>query len=184
MVVIVLLILWGVLVHMDTVDAAAIAFGMYINEESIRNGWEYYAVIYELPNGKFTFYQPETDEAIDTSSVTRLPIEDGKGKYVFYGVDFESIKRNGDNPHPVVAMIHTHGSYSWRHSNDIFSKSDVTSAIGKNLPIYMVNPLGELRVYDPNNEVQDNYYKTKGRLVSIHMPYDRRHPVRSACTLL
>ena len=167
----------------NTIDEAAIAFGMYINEESIRNSWEYYAVIYRLPNGKYTFHQPETDESIDESDVRRLLTRDS-GKFVFCGVDFESIRRNGGIKYLVVATIHTHGSYSWRHENDIFSENDVENAVERNLPNYMVNPLGELRVYDPSNEDQSDFYKTKGRLISIHMPYDRNHPVRSACNIL
>lgn len=167
----------------DTINQAAVAFGMYINEESIRNGWEYYGVIYMLPNGKYTFHQPETDESVDESDVKRL-LAGSPGRYVFAGVDFKSIIRNGGVAYPVVATIHTHGSYSRRHENDIFSEDDVNNAIKRNLPNYMVDPLGELRVYDPNNAVQNDYYKRKGRLVSIHMPYDRHHPVRSACSIL
>ena len=177
----------GYIGEYNTIDEAAIAFGMYINEESIRNGWEYYAVIYRLPNGKYTFHQPETDECVDESDVQRLLVKDS-GKFVFYGVDFESIKANKGVVYPIVATIHTHGSYSWRYKNDIFSEDDVNNAVKRNLPNYMVNPLGELRVYDPNNVVQNDYYKTKGRLVSIHMPYDPRHPGRNGgclcCTIL
>ena len=129
------------------------------------------------------FHQPETDESIDESDVRRLLTRDS-GKFVFCGVDFESIRRNGGIKYLVVTTIHTHGSYSWRHKNDIFSENDVENAVERNLPNYMVNPLGELRVYDPSNEDQSDFYKTKGRLISIHMPYDRNHPVRSACNIL
>lgn len=100
---------------------------------------------------------------------------------MFCGVDFESIKRNGGITYPVVATIHIHGSYSCRSKNDIFSEDDIENAA---LSIYMVNPLGELQVYDPNNEDQSDFYKTQGRLISTHIPYDRNYLVRLSCDIL
>ena len=167
----------------DTPHQAAEAFGMAINNESIRNSWEYDAAIIKLSNGKYTFTFPETNE--DPRACYGHYVHHGRGATArYYGQSINDRFYNGGEGVQVVAVVHTHGAYSYFYENDIFSDRDNEYAQSNGLPLYLVNPLGELRVYNPNNAVQNDYYKTKGQLLSFHMPYDRQHPVRSACNIL
>lgn len=72
-----------------------------------------------------------------------------------------------------VATIHSHGSYlpSYGKGNDSFSGgkySDIWWSELSHLPSFMVNPKGELKLYNPH----DNTTK----VISIEMPYDSNHP--------
>ena len=68
---------------------------------------------------------------------------------------------------------------------NVFSGSDVVYARGNELPLYLVNPAGELRVYDPNNANQDIFYRTYGELISSDLPRDPNTLARTSdCNIL
>lgn len=69
----------------------------------------------------------------------------------------------------VVAIPHTHGAYSFRYSNYSFSREDRKAADGWNIPSCLVNPLGELRRYDPHSPEKN------GVLIRSDMPSDPNH---------
>ena len=166
----------------NTQHEAAIAFGMAINNESIRNKWEYDGAIIKLPNGRYTFTYPETNESYGECFGNYIH-KRVKGVPRYYGKYLEDGFYNNGEGCEVVANIHTHGCCSFLCN--VFSGSDVVYARGNELPLYLVNPAGELRVYDPNNANQDIFYRTYGELISSDLPRDPNTLARTSdCNIL
>lgn len=105
------------------------------------------------------------------------------GVPIYYGKYLEDGFYNNGNGCEVVANIHTHGCYSFLCN--VFSNSDIYYARNNGLPLYLVNPAGELRVYDPNNANQSIFYKIYGELISTDLPRDSSNlAMTSACHIL
>jgi hypothetical protein len=125
----------------DTMDKAAIDFGMTYNDDSIRNKREYGTKIRLNENGKYVYDVPHVSETED-----------------FVTTVFEFNGRDRD----VVASAHTHGaSYNKvlpggitiQPSNQ-HSPGDKAIADKDNLPMYTANPNGALLLYIPSSKGQ------------------------------
>ena len=146
----------------DTMDEAAADFGLYINSRSILNNREFGTYLYELNiagSVKYSYTNPHTSNG-----------KNAVGFDIFINKRTnECLIKLGGSYIKVVAIPHTHGAYSFWYSNDIFSKEDREAADDWNIPSYLVNPLGELRRYDPHS-LQKN-----GILIRTDMPSDPNH---------
>lgn len=146
----------------NTMDEAAADFGLYINPRSILNNREFGTYLYELNTAgdvKYSYTDPHTS---NNKSAVSFDVFINR-------MTNECFIKSGGNYIKVVAIPHTHGAYSFWYSNDVFSKEDRESADNWNIPSYLVNPLGELRRYDPHS-LQKN-----GILIRTDMPFDPNH---------
>ena len=154
-----------------TIREAAIDFGKFYNDNSIREDREYGSSIFAVTN----------KDGIKGYSYTIPNV--GKSDEVFVSTPDFSYK--------VVADIHTHGAYSEEHYNNEFSgtrtnkelKLISTDAQRKNvpngdlgdsnklkLPSFLVTPNGSLQQYNPRTG--------QIRIISNDMPSDHRDPDR------
>ena len=109
----------------NSIDDAAIAWGLSYNGDSIAKNKEYGSVIYS-DNGKFKYTKPNKGDkdSVRVNSKT-------KGK-------------------PVVAWIHSHAAYDENYASEEFSFKDLENAERINLPSYITTPKGYLIKYDPS----------------------------------
>ena len=154
-----------------TIREAAIDFGKFYNDNSIREDREYGSSIFAVTN----------KDGIKGYSYTIPNV--GKSDEVFVSTPDFSYK--------VVADIHTHGAYSEEHYNNEFSgtrtnkelKLISTDAQRKNVPngdlgdsnklkqpSFLVTPNGSLQQYNPRTG--------QIRIISNDMPSDHRDPDR------
>lgn len=170
----------------NSIDDAAIDFGMYINDWSIAVDAEYGSYIYS-----FVIYETVQGEYGNTS----IPV-------VYYSYaepytqwdpvhithpDIYAIERDSNYAINVVALAHTHaGVGSGMNSEaiqqyintdpelinniaddkNIYSDDDKDNAKKTGLLNYLVTPTGQLKVYDPNAWI------FKERNITYDMPYD------------
>ena len=152
-----------------TMDAAAIDFGLFYNDNSIRENREYGAFIYRVTNHKgeigysYNFATPGNSNGV-------VP----------------NMAPNGKIP---SARIHTHAAYDSRRYNNEFSgirnnkfqllssreklfvkNNDIGVANATKMNSYVVTPNGSLQKYD--------YISGKIKVISINMPSDRNNPNR------
>ena len=152
-----------------TMDAAAIDFGLFYNDNSIRENREYGAFIYRVTNHKgeigysYNFATPGNSNGV-------VP----------------NMAPNGKIP---SARIHTHAAYDSRRYNNEFSgirnnkfqllssreklfvkNNDIGVANATKMNSYVVTPNGSLQKYD--------YISGKVKVISINMPSDRNDPNR------
>ena len=162
----------------NTMDDAAIDFGMCYNAQSIREGREYGSSIYVLWDKDEGMGYSYSIANVGQSENTVMP-----------SVPSEY--------HKIVADVHTHGSYSlgkyWDNDfsgchkdGDIMSpdelkkEKDLTYDIGQanknKYPSYVATPNGELKKYEPKTG--------KISVVSVGMPSDENDPSRvNSCIL-
>ena len=152
-----------------TMDAAAIDFELFYNDNSIRENREYGAFIYRVTNHKgeigysYNFATPGNSNGV-------VP----------------NMAPNGKIP---SARIHTHAAYDSRRYNNEFSgirnnkfqllssreklfvkNNDIGVANATKMNSYVVTPNGSLQKYD--------YISGKIKVISINMPSDRNDPNR------
>lgn len=146
----------------NTMDEAAADFGLYINAQSIAVDREFGTYLYKidtLSGTKYSYTQPHTSNGRDAVGFEVLISRRTNKCFINLGT----------NSVNVVAIPHTHGAYSFWYSNDSFSREDRDAADGWNIPSYLVNPLGELRRYDPHSPQKN------GVLIRSDMPSDPNH---------
>ena len=150
-----------------TVNAAAIDFGLFYNDNSIREGREYGSSIYVVYNRK--------GEKGYSYSIPN------KGK-----ID-EVVPSDPPIGYALVADIHTHGNYKPGYRNNEFSglrkdkrlqtkqevmnvrsNSDIGISNATGVEAYLVTPNGSLQKYDPSSGVVT--------IISNNMPSDVRDP--------
>ena len=150
-----------------TVNAAAIDFGLFYNDNSIREGREYGSSIYIVYNRK--------GEKGYSYSIPN------KGK-----ID-EVVPSDPPIGYALVADIHTHGNYKPGYRNNEFSglrkdkrlqtkqevmnvrsNSDIGISNATGVEAYLVTPNGSLQKYDPSSGVVT--------IISNNMPSDVRDP--------
>ena len=152
-----------------TMDAAAIDFGLFYNDNSIRENREYGAFIYRVTNQNgevgysYNFATPGNSNSV-------VP----------------NMAPNGKIP---SARIHTHAAYDSRRFNNEFSgirdndeellsskeklsvkDNDIGVANATKMNSYVVTPNGSLQKYD--------HISGKIKVLSIDMPSDRNDPNR------
>ena len=152
-----------------SVDAAAIDFGLFYNDNSIRDNKEYASSIFEIRN------------------------KNGKIGYTYtlaaIGKEHESIESKPNVGCVTVATVHTHGAYSPNYNDNEFSgiyilrpngeviknsnlrtsqKGDIGIANKRKMNIYVATPNGTLQKYD----------FTKGHIsvISKDLPSDMNDP--------
>ena len=164
----------------DTMDEAARDFGLYINEQSIKDNKEYSSYIYEveikipvqytiplsrifpnipLPKGAtITIYGYVTQ----TKYAYTEPHKGAEQNVILPVIGYAFVKK--------VALLHTHGGYMYElgNGNDYFSTTDKWVADIYSVPFYVVTPRGTLRKYDPSTQ--------KDILLFTDLPYDPVHP--------
>ena len=150
-------------------DAAADKFGFSENGYSIITNTERFAKIGEVTlEGK-----GNTTVFILGSTVQGSEDDSDPEKSDLYGTK-------------LAAGVHTHGAqpnkgnvnnFSGKNiSGDIMSKvnggGDMDWANGKNVPIYLINPKGELRIFSPDPNYSDG--DEKGKILKFDLPSDPR----------
>ena len=153
-----------------TVNAAAIDFGLFYNDNSIREGREYGSSIYVVYNRKgekgYSYSIPNVGKK-DVVTVSNPPMG-----------------------HIPIAVIHTHGRYQDDYHNNEFSglrdshdrffdinyrrhvngSHDIGNSNNLNIISYLVTPNGSLQKYDPSS--------SKITVISNDMPSDVEDPNR------
>jgi hypothetical protein len=130
---------------------AAKAFGLAYNPESIIDNREIGANIYSSSDS-FTFRQIRWGTANSVSIAWRN---------ILYGTR--------------IATVHTHGAYDANFNSDCFSRDDRDNARSRGVNSYVVTPLGELRLFNPNLNVS---YDQAISIITSNMPFDLNHPSR------
>ena len=152
-----------------TVNAAAIDFGLFYNDNSIREGREYGSSIYVVYNRKgekgYSYSIPNVGKKhnVDVSSppMGHLPAAEihthGKYDKSFYNNEFSGLRDH-------------HGRfYSKQHLPNVNVKDVGVSNTSKNIS-YVVTPNGSLQKYNP--------YTNKITVISNDMPSDVNDPNR------
>jgi RHS repeat-associated protein len=118
-----------------TIDEAAIDAINDINRESINENIEYGGVIYENPDGTYSYNFPNTD----------------------WGVNFIYRSTMGNPPPGTIlrGLYHTHGGpdpkyCSYQFSNDLKNGGDVQLAQDDGIPIYVGVPNQSIHKYHPS----------------------------------
>ena len=155
----------------STAEDAALDFGFYINETSINDNEN---------NGNDQNY----GGCEYASSIYLFFDEDGVPYYTYTepnrGAYNQSYPYRVPHDTELVAVVHTHGAFVPTvdiedNVSDNFSIYDIDNAnkriekYGKNILSYLVNPAGELKVYDPSENLIT--------LISRDLPYDPNHPL-------
>ncbi|MGN1043673.1 MAG: RHS repeat-associated core domain-containing protein [Acutalibacteraceae bacterium] len=122
----------------DTIDQAAEDFGRCFNGPSINLNKEFASGIYVLPNGKYSYTNPQIGGKADLNIEYEMHIT----------LNAPYCLVNG-HYYPMVAAIHSHGAYVLGASSDNFSGDDIEAAdTGFMRPLYLVSPNGHLQRYD------------------------------------
>jgi hypothetical protein len=158
-------------------DAAAAAFGGYINSRSIRQKREYGAYIYEktTPQGvRYSYTEPHKGLAKSVHFE-----RSGTSGNTWYRVDNNNKKTNATISN-VVALIHTHGAFDnttrdeWGHEwdyylNDFFSIGDLEFSLAHDgITIYLATSAGMLLKMEPIVQMVT--------LINSRLPRDHKHP--------
>lgn len=122
----------------DTIGQAAEDFGRCFNGPSINLNKEFASGIYVLPNGKYSYTNPQIGGKADLNIEYEMHIT----------LNAPYCLVNG-HYYPMVAAIHSHGAYVLGASSDNFSGDDIEAAdTGFMRPLYLVSPNGHLQRYD------------------------------------
>jgi RHS repeat-associated core domain len=172
----------------ESMDDAAEDFAETTNAKSIENDWEYGAYIYaweEKKEKKFLFLSLGT-EIKRYYSYTEPHINKLPANVSFYPNRVELPKKDNtwNGKVWVIALAHTHGAYKPdanseeynAEDTDRISSQDEDAAESVKMPIYTVTPMGELRVYAPNEKSILDQHRT-----IVHqwkLPHDKNHPLR------
>ena len=139
----------------DTINAAAIDFGNYINIQSIKEDREYASYIYTVTVTE-TIVTPVIERHrnfwYSWQTTTYVETQITKTKYTYKnpkkGKQHEVyMPLNWFNKDKKVAEIHTHGADSPGYNDHLFSKTDKNSWLN-----FLVTPYGTLRKYYPESK--------------------------------
>jgi len=136
-----------------TADAAAEDFAKLYNDNSIAHSKESATYIVQVNNGKEVFYTYLKPN--EGSEATSLPM--GLG-----------LSNEGDAKY--VAIAHTHGAYSPKFLNNIFSDVDISIAQDGKLDMYVATPNGSLQKHD--------YLTNTSSTINTSIPSDSNDPDR------
>jgi RHS repeat-associated protein len=119
----------------NSIDAAAIDWGMRYNDNSIASGDEYGSSIYRIGNS-YSYSKPRVG---NKNEVTVSP---------------------SPKAYKTVAFVHSHGAYRSEYKGNELLGHDVDQANANNLIVFASTPNGMLLRYDPGINVRDNWVNT------------------------
>ena len=158
--------------YFDTADEAAEDFGRTYNEESIRSGQEYGAIILLMEE---THYETVSLSIFGWFSI---PVFSYPVVEYYYTYTKPNIGKNGNYVNPIsfpsallgtpVSSVHTHANYDPKYKNEEFSPDDIKWSRICNMDSYLVTPGGTLQRYNVDTGEID--------VICIDMPRDPAMP--------
>lgn len=148
-----------------TADKAAHAAAIKYNQKSIDNNLEYVCAIYFIDS--LALY-PHCDPILFPGAFNLPSV-----MYSYTSPYIGDAESSTIPAHPQrVAAIHTHGAENTllygSLGSRVFSEKDKEVAAKFNILLYLANPYGELKLYNPNDPTWDENY-----VITIdHIPYD------------
>lgn len=152
---------------------AAIDFGKEINGKSIEENAEYAAFIYKWEEKKkILVFLPITKTYYSYTE----PFTNNLSGNAFLDISEAEVP----NGAVVVAGIHTHGAFKWGNIknkntavqlNDNFSENDEKWALYNNIPLYLVNPAGALKIYNPAEKNKNINYLDSSATIWLSRSY-------------
>ncbi|HOE08526.1 MAG TPA: DUF4329 domain-containing protein [Treponemataceae bacterium] len=126
-----------------TLEEAVEDFAKTYNDDSIREGKEFGATVYQDENGEYYYSTPNIGTATQVNMYT-------------------DPKKDSDVD---AALVHTHGEYL-DNAGKTLSTGDRNTSDAFDLPVYAATPGGQIQKHEPNTPVANDTYLPNSQIPS------------------